>query len=90
MMPIRPAINRLLISLLLVVGLLALAGVRGNAAWAATCADYPNQAAAQHAHDTRDADGDGISCESRPCPCAKPARSSGGGRRFARTDPYRR
>jgi hypothetical protein len=27
---------------------------------AATCADYPNQAAAQRAGDTRDADGDGI------------------------------
>jgi hypothetical protein len=28
----------------------------------ATCADYPNQAAAQRAADTRDADGDGIYC----------------------------
>ena len=27
---------------------------------AAACADYPNQAAAQQAGDTRDADGDGI------------------------------
>ena len=40
---------------------------------AAVCADYPNQAAAQHAADTRDADGDGIYCESLPCPCARPA-----------------
>jgi hypothetical protein len=40
---------------------------------ASTCADYPNQAAAQAAADTRDADGDGVYCESLPCPC-----SSGG------------
>ena len=31
---------------------------------AATCSDYPNQAAAQRAHDTRDSDGDGAYCES--------------------------
>jgi 5-methylcytosine-specific restriction endonuclease McrA len=41
-------------------------------AQAKTCADYPNQAAAQVAHDTRDADGDGIFCEALPCPCLKP------------------
>src|SRR5689334_6425155 len=41
-------------------------------AHAKTCADYPNQAAAQVAHDTRDADGDGIYCEALPCPCLKP------------------
>jgi hypothetical protein len=29
---------------------------------AATCADHPNQASAQRAKDTRDADGDGIYC----------------------------
>ena len=40
---------------------------------AATCADYPNQAAAQRAADTRDADGDGIYCESLPCPCSSAA-----------------
>ena len=28
----------------------------------ATCSDYDNQAAAQRAKDTRDADGDGIYC----------------------------
>src|SRR3954470_21279360 len=44
----------------------------------ATCADYPNQAAAQRAADTRDADGDGIYCESLPCPCLKPADGGGG------------
>jgi hypothetical protein len=40
-----------------------------SAASAATCADYNNQAEAQRAADTRDADGDGIYCESLPCPC---------------------
>src|SRR4051812_49390974 len=43
---------------------------------AATCADYPNQKAAQEAADTRDPDGDGIYCESLPCPCSTAA---GGG-----------
>jgi hypothetical protein len=38
---------------------------------AATCSDYADQAAAQRAHDTRDADGDGIYCESLPCPCLR-------------------
>lgn len=47
-------------------------------AQAATCADYPNQAAAQRAADTRDADGDGIYCEALPCPCARPGASRGG------------
>ena len=42
---------------------------------AATCADYSNQADAQRAADTRDADGDGIYCESLPCPCLKPGES---------------
>ncbi len=37
---------------------------------AATCADFPNQAAAQHAANTRDGDGDGIYCEALPCPCS--------------------
>jgi hypothetical protein len=46
---------------------------------AAVCADYPNQAAAQRAGDTRDADGDGILCESLPCPCSSAAGGGGGG-----------
>jgi hypothetical protein len=50
-----------------------------HAALAATCDDYYNQAAAQRAMDTRDADGDGIYCESLPCPCLKPGDSGGGG-----------
>src|SRR5438270_6269701 len=45
-------------------------------AHAKVCADYPNQAAAQRAHDTRDADHDGIYCEALPCPCLKPGRST--------------
>src|SRR3954469_16898888 len=44
---------------------------------AVTCADFPNQAAAQRAHNTRDADGDGIYCESLPCPCLKPGQNTG-------------
>src|SRR3954469_21808373 len=43
------------------------------------CADYPNQAAAQRAHDTRDPDHDGIYCEDLPCPCLKPGQSDGSG-----------
>jgi hypothetical protein len=42
-------------------------------AHAAVCADFPNQAAAQKAHDTIDADHDGVYCETLPCPCLKPA-----------------
>jgi hypothetical protein len=45
---------------------------------AAVCADYSNQAAAQHAADTRDSDGDGVYCESLPCPCAGPGSTGGG------------
>jgi hypothetical protein len=39
---------------------------------AKTCSDYKNQRDAQLHKDTRDADGDGIYCESLPCPCLKP------------------
>ena len=42
----------------------------------ATCADYPDQAAAQRAADTRDPDGDGRYCEDLPCPCAGPGAPS--------------
>ena len=47
-----------------------------GSASAATCADYDNQVQAQRAADTRDADGDGIYCESLPCPCLKPGGSA--------------
>ena len=35
------------------------------------CSDFSNQAAAQRAANTRDGDGDGLFCESLPCPCLK-------------------
>lgn len=44
---------------------------------AATCGDYSNQAAAQQAADTRDADGDGIYCENLPCPCSSATGGAG-------------
>lgn len=44
---------------------------------AAVCSDYPDQAAAQRAADTSDPDGDGIYCESLPCPCSVGASSGG-------------
>jgi hypothetical protein len=50
----------------------ARAGDAPRARASAACADYANQAAAQRAADTVDADGDGIYCESLPCPCLKP------------------
>lgn len=40
----------------------AVAGAWPAGAQAATCSDYTNQAEAQRAADTRDADGDGIYC----------------------------
>src|SRR3954453_10898765 len=45
----------------------------------ATCDDFANQAEAQRAKDTRDPDGDGIYCESLPCPCLAPDPRAGGG-----------
>jgi len=55
------------------------ASVTPATAQAATCADYATQADAQRAADTRDADGDGLYCESLPCPCSQPRRSGSGG-----------
>ena len=55
----------LLLAVALVAALTrALASDRGARA-SATCSDYSNQADAERARDTRDADGDGIYCESR-------------------------
>ena len=48
------------------------AGLPSPAA-AASCSDFPNQAAAQRAANTRDGDGDGVYCESLPCPCSRAA-----------------
>ncbi len=68
-----------LMRLVLLVGVVWAFGAAGPAgAWAATCADYETQAEAQRAADTRDADGDGIYCESLPCPCLKPGEGGGG------------
>src|SRR4051794_12811009 len=58
------------------VAICALTLLPSGKAQAAVCADFPNQAAAQRAHNTRDGDGDGIYCEDLPCPCLKPG---GGG-----------
>ena len=56
-------------TLLALAALSALAWLPSSAS-AATCASYATQAEAQRAADTRDADGDGIYCESLPCPCS--------------------
>lgn len=59
----------------LTVPVLAVAAMASPAS-AKTCSAYKNQAAAQRAADTRDADHDGVYCEKLPCPCshAKPKR----------------
>jgi hypothetical protein len=61
------------------IAALVIVGWMPGAASAATCSDFSTQADAQRAADTRGADGDGIYCESLPCPCLKPGESSGGG-----------
>jgi hypothetical protein len=69
---------RFILPVLAAVALLAptVAGAGPLARAAATCSDYSNQAEAQRAADTRDADGDGVYCESLPCPCLKPGSST--------------
>jgi len=65
--------RRLALPFLVVVAALAYVALAvPPAARAATCTDYPSQAAAQRAADTRDADGDGIYCLDLPRPCLKP------------------
>jgi hypothetical protein len=70
------------------------AAVQSLAQASPRCADYSTQAAAQRAADTRDSDGDGVYCESLPCPCAQAAPGSGGSTESApakrRTTPTRR
>jgi hypothetical protein len=63
-------------SALVLAGALAAALVGPQRADAAVCADFPDQAAAQRAANTRDADRDGVYCERLPCPCLRPGRSS--------------
>jgi hypothetical protein len=67
-------VRRLLpLALLFVLASLGVGQARAPRAHiAAVCRDFPNQAAAQRAHNTRDPDHDGVYCESLPCPCAKP------------------
>lgn len=64
-MTIRGAAAALALAVLAASGAVAAPPAR-----AATCADFPNQAAAQRAANTRDGDGDGIYCEALPCPCS--------------------
>lgn len=62
---------RAVVAIVVATVVLLLAGTSLTpAAEAATCADFPNQAAAQQAANTRDADHDGIYCEDLPCPCS--------------------
>jgi hypothetical protein len=63
---------------LAIIAVLLVVGWTAPGASAATCSDYSNQAQAQRAKDTRDADGDGIYCEGLPCPCLKPGETDGG------------
>jgi hypothetical protein len=70
-----------LVTLLVVIaaGAMGLGAIGVDHASAARCADFPNQAAAQSAANTRDANGNGVYCETLPCPCSAAAgRSSGG------------
>gem|GEM_PF-1703788 len=64
-------------TLVTIVGLVVFA-LPASSASAATCADYSNQAAAQRAADTRDANSNGVYCEALPCPCLKPGQGGGG------------
>src|SRR4051812_14014593 len=68
-----PWMRRFVLAVVLAVAASGYVGLAAApAARAATCADYPNQAAAQRAADTRDGDGDGVYSEDLPCPCVKP------------------
>jgi len=58
-------------------------------AMAATCSDFSNQADAQRAANTRDPNGNGIYCESLPCPCLGAGGSGGGGSSPTPTRPAR-
>jgi endonuclease YncB( thermonuclease family) len=79
----RLAALTLLLPLLLVGGVQAAPDAQSSA----TCSDYSNQRQAQLRKDTRDADGDGIYCESLPCPCLRPGGGGDGGTRPRRPRP---
>ncbi|HET7119865.1 MAG TPA: HNH endonuclease family protein [Solirubrobacterales bacterium] len=55
---------------ILVAVALSIAGAAPASAQAATCGEFTTQLAAQEAANTSDPDGDGIYCESNPCPCS--------------------
>lgn len=61
----------------LLVTVLCAVSFGSEKALATSCSAFDNQAAAQRAHNTRDADHDGIYCESLPCPCL--GKGGGGG-----------
>ena len=63
---------------LLTVAVLMAIALLPSSASAATCSDYSTQADAQRAADTRDSDGDGVYCESLPCPCSTTGGSGSG------------
>jgi len=69
----RVRLVTLVVSLIPLAGLTTSAQATPTAHTAATCSDYVTQADAQRAANTTDADGDGIYCESLPCPCAGPS-----------------
>ncbi len=54
-------------------------GFGAGTAAAAVCASHATQQAAQDAKDTFDADGDGIYCETLPCPCSPEWNAQHGG-----------
>jgi hypothetical protein len=62
--PIVATVPRILAALAALI--LVLAATPGAAHAAATCADFPNQAAAQQAANTADADHDGVYCVISP------------------------
>jgi len=67
-------VKYLLLAAILLAAVLTARASAAPARAGAVCADFSNQAAAQRAHNTRDADGDGVYCESLPCPCLRPGR----------------
>jgi hypothetical protein len=77
-------------SAFVLAGVLAAALVGPTGAAAAVCADFANQAAAQRAANSRDADADGVYCERLPCPCLRPGRSSRSLRARRRSPPAHR
>lgn len=75
-------------SVALFAGLPASATAAPVAQTSAVCADFASQQAAQQAANTSDPDGDGIYCESLPCPCSAVWQAQhGGGSRYPVSSP---